>query len=94
MSKINYASTNFDKYVWIFILLDKVYVEISIPLINQSFIGTGDLFTALILIWMNLTNNDLKKSMENTVATIQAVLQRTIKCMYQITVVVYFYFIY
>ncbi|XP_025414125.1 pyridoxal kinase isoform X1 [Sipha flava] len=58
---------------------DKVYVEISIPLINQSFIGTGDLFTALILIWMNLTNNDLKKTMENTVATIQAVLQRTIK---------------
>lgn len=68
------------------ILLDKVYVEISIPQINQSFIGTGDLFTALILIWMNLTNNDLKKSMENTVATIQAILQRTIKCKYQITI--------
>jgi pyridoxine kinase len=70
-----------------------VYVEISIPLINQSFIGTGDLFTALILIWMNLTNNDLKKTMENTVATIQAVLQRTIKSKYQITVIAYLYLI-
>jgi len=57
----------------------KEYVELDIPIIDQSFIGTGDFFTALLLIWMNLTNNDLKHSMERTVATIQAVLKRTIK---------------
>ncbi|KAF0757429.1 pyridoxal kinase [Aphis craccivora] len=55
------------------------YIELDIPIIDQSFIGTGDFFTALLLIWMNLTNNDLKHSMEKTVATIQAVLKRTIK---------------
>ncbi|XP_015380105.1 PREDICTED: pyridoxal kinase [Diuraphis noxia] len=55
------------------------YVELDIPIIDQSFIGTGDFFTALLLIWMNLTNNDLKHSIEKTVATIQAVLKRTIK---------------
>lgn len=55
------------------------YIELEIPIIDQSFIGTGDFFTALLLIWMNLTNNDLKHSMEKTVATIQAVLKRTIK---------------
>ncbi|CAI6348078.1 unnamed protein product [Macrosiphum euphorbiae] len=57
----------------------KEYVELDIPIIDQSFIGTGDFFTALLLIWMNLTNNDLKNSIEKTVATIQAVLKRTIK---------------
>lgn len=62
--------------------LDKEYIEINIPLIDESFIGTGDLFTALILIWMNLTNNNLKQSMEKTIATIQAVLKRTLTCKY------------
>jgi len=57
---------------------------LDIPIIDQSFIGTGDFFTALLLIWMNLTNNDLKQSIEKTVATIQAVLKRTIKCNYLI----------
>jgi len=55
------------------------YIEINIPLINKSFTGTGDLFAALLLIWMNLTNNNLKKSIENTVATVQSVLKRTIE---------------
>lgn len=67
-------------YVFIYFFVDSEFVEIDIPLIDQSFIGTGDFFTALLLIWMNLTNNDLKKSMEKTVATVQAVLERTMKC--------------
>lgn len=71
-------------FIYNFILLGKEYVEINIPLIDQSFTGTGDLFTSLILIWLNLTDNNLKQSMEKTVATIQAVLKRTIKCKYQV----------
>jgi len=67
-------------------LLDEEYIELDIPIIDQSFIGTGDFFTALLLIWMNLTNNNLKHSMEKTVATIQAVLKRTIKCNYKIKI--------
>lgn len=33
---------------------------------------------------MNLTSNNLKQSMENTIATIQSVLKRTLKCKYWI----------
>jgi len=66
----------------IYIFLDDEYIEINIPLIDESFIGTGDLFTALLLIWMNISNNELKQSMEKTVATVQAVLKRTLKCKY------------
>lgn len=62
------------------ILLGNEYVEINIPLIGESFTGTGDLFAALLLIWMSLTNDNLKLSMEKTVATVQAVLKRTLKC--------------
>lgn len=65
-------------------LLDNDYVEINIPLIDQSFIGTGDLFAALLLIWMNATNNNLKTSIEKTVATVQAVLKQTVECKYKI----------
>ncbi|VVC43541.1 Pyridoxamine kinase/Phosphomethylpyrimidine kinase,Pyridoxine kinase,Ribokinase-like [Cinara cedri] len=57
----------------------KEYIEIDIPLIKQSFTGTGDFFTVLILIWMNLTKNNLKESMEKTIATIQSVLKRTLE---------------
>jgi len=64
--------------VYILLADEDNIIELDIPKIDQFFIGTGDLFTALLLIWMNLTN-DLKQSMEKTVATIQAVLHRTIK---------------
>ncbi|XP_050426053.1 pyridoxal kinase-like isoform X3 [Adelges cooleyi] len=56
----------------------KEYVDIYIPHIDHSFIGTGDLFASLLLLWMTLNNNNLKESMEKTVATIQAVLKRTL----------------
>jgi len=85
-------------FLYICILIDNEYIEINIPLINKSFTGTGDLFAALLLIWMNLTNNNLKKSIENTVATVQSVLKRTIeckyklKCNYQITIVIFSFY--
>lgn len=53
------------------------YVELTIPTIDETFVGTGDIFTAMLLAWMDLCGNDLKCSMEKTVATVQAVLKRT-----------------
>lgn len=44
-----------------------------------SFTGTGDLFAALFLAWMHKSNNDLKDSLEKTIATLQAVLKRTLQ---------------
>ncbi|CAH1114319.1 unnamed protein product [Psylliodes chrysocephalus] len=46
-----------------------------------AFTGSGDLFASLILSWMHKTENDLKLSLENTVASLQSVLVRTIEAM-------------
>ncbi|KAG8225003.1 hypothetical protein J437_LFUL006014 [Ladona fulva] len=54
-------------------------VTIKIPRFKQNFTGTGDLFTALFLAWMSHTQDDLKASLEKTIATMQAVLKRTIE---------------
>ncbi|XP_034251873.1 pyridoxal kinase [Thrips palmi] len=50
---------------------------ITFPKLKSSYTGTGDLFSALLLAWMWRSHNNLKQSLEYTVATIQAVLQRT-----------------
>ena len=42
-----------------------------------SFTGTGDLFSALILAWMDKTNLNLKESLEKSLATMHKVLSRT-----------------
>lgn len=49
----------------------------QIPKIPAVFTGTGDLFSALILCFMQQTGSDLKASLEKTVATLQSVLKRT-----------------
>jgi len=53
----------------------KVY-KIEIPRLPASFTGTGDLFAALFLAWTSKTH-DIQVALENTVATMQAVLKRT-----------------
>lgn len=54
-------------------------LKIEIPRLNSSFTGTGDLFAALFLAWMHKSDNDLKQSLEKTVASLQAVLKRTLQ---------------
>ncbi|XP_050541027.1 pyridoxal kinase isoform X2 [Daktulosphaira vitifoliae] len=76
VSSFNHSETNL-KSVGKSIFSENI-VEIDIPYIKYSFIGTGDLFAALLLLWMSLNNNNLKESMEKTIATIQAVLKRTV----------------
>ncbi|CAG9858283.1 unnamed protein product [Phyllotreta striolata] len=44
----------------------------------NSFTGTGDLFASLMLSWMHKTKNDLKKSLEYTIASLQSVLKKTL----------------
>ena len=53
-------------------------VRIYIPKFPAAFVGTGDLFTALVTAWLSRTGNDLVKTLENTIATMQAVLTRTL----------------
>ena len=40
--------------------------------------GTGDLFTALCTAWLSKTDGDIKVCLERTIATMQAVLTRTL----------------
>lgn len=51
---------------------------IDIQQLNQPFTGTGDLFSALFLAWMAKTDN-LCTTLENTIATLQSVLKRTLQ---------------
>lgn len=59
---------------------ERLKISISIPLIGNgiNFTGTGDLFAALFLAH-SYNNTDLTKALENTVATLQAVLKNTFK---------------
>ncbi|KAH1024609.1 hypothetical protein HUJ05_004069 [Dendroctonus ponderosae] len=56
-----------------------VKLKLQIPKLPASFTGSGDLFSALTLCLMQQTGSDLKLSLEKTVATLQAVLKRTLE---------------
>jgi len=57
-------------------------VRIHMPKLPREFTGTGDLFTALFTAWLYQTKGDIKVSLERTVATMQAVLKRTLDKVY------------
>ena len=52
---------------------------IKVPKLPLPFTGTGDLFTALFSGWLHKTSYDVKLSLENTVNTIQTILEDTLK---------------
>lgn len=54
-------------------------VTIKIKKLPANFTGTGDVFAALFLAWMYKTRNNLKVSLENTIATLQGVLGNTLQ---------------
>lgn len=56
----------------------KTELTICIPKLPCTFTGTGDLFAALLLAWMWHSKNQLKPSLEKIIATLQAVLRRTL----------------
>ncbi|XP_038209831.1 pyridoxal kinase [Zerene cesonia] len=51
--------------------------KIEIPKVDANFTGTGDLFAALFLAWSYKTKNDLKLTLELTIATLQAIVKDT-----------------
>lgn len=44
---------------------------------DANFTGTGDLFAALFLAWSYKTKNNLKLTLEQTIATLQAIVRDT-----------------
>jgi len=57
----------------------KTVVRLEIPKFPAAFVGTGDLFTALCTAWLSKTDGDIKVCLERTIATMQAVLTRTLQ---------------
>uniref|UniRef100_A0A0B6Y840 Pyridoxal kinase n=1 Tax=Arion vulgaris TaxID=1028688 RepID=A0A0B6Y840_9EUPU len=53
------------------------HYRLKIPVIDNIFVGTGDLFAASLLIFMD-KHKDLKVALEKTVAVVQNVIKRTI----------------
>jgi pyridoxine kinase len=53
--------------------------EIRVPHIDSYYTGTGDLFAALLLAWLNKLPDDFKRVLENVLSTIQSVLQITLR---------------
>jgi len=52
-------------------------IKVEMPLIGKSFVGTGDLFAALLLAWTSRHQHDLKLAMEKVISTMQIILRRT-----------------
>jgi len=50
-------------------------IKQTIPVLGAMFVGTGDLFAALLLVWLEKT--DLKNACQKVISTMQHVLQRT-----------------
>uniref|UniRef100_A0A671SLV5 Pyridoxal kinase n=2 Tax=Sinocyclocheilus anshuiensis TaxID=1608454 RepID=A0A671SLV5_9TELE len=53
-------------------------IRMDIPRVDAVFVGTGDLFAAMLLAWTHLHPNDLKMACEKTVSVIYHVIKRTI----------------
>ncbi|KAF5881003.1 pyridoxal kinase-like [Clarias magur] len=57
---------------------EKQRIRLDIPKVDAVFVGTGDLFAAMLLAWTHHHPNDLKKACEKTVSVMQHVIKRTI----------------
>nr|CAG4651132.1 EOG090X09AY [Simocephalus serrulatus] len=51
--------------------------KLDIPRLPHQFTGTGDLFSALLLAWLHLSEGNLSLAMTNSLGSLQGVLQRT-----------------
>ncbi|XP_003463994.1 pyridoxal kinase [Cavia porcellus] len=55
-------------------------IRMEMRKVDAVFVGTGDLFAAMLLAWTHKHPNNLKVACEKTVSAMHHVLQRTIHC--------------
>lgn len=55
-------------------------IRLEMHKLDAVFVGTGDLFAAMLLAWTHKHPDNLKVACEKTVSAMQHVLQRTIRC--------------
>uniref|UniRef100_A0A4W3JKH9 Pyridoxal kinase n=1 Tax=Callorhinchus milii TaxID=7868 RepID=A0A4W3JKH9_CALMI len=58
--------------------LVKERIRMEIPKVDAVFVGTGDLFTAMLLAWTHTHPNNLKMACEKTASALQHIVRRTI----------------
>lgn len=56
------------------------HIRMEMRKLDAVFVGTGDLFAAMLLAWTHKHPDNLKVACEKTVSAMQHVLQRTIRC--------------
>ncbi|KAG9509864.1 Pyridoxal kinase, partial [Fragariocoptes setiger] len=56
-----------------------VFEYVEVPRQEGNFVGTGDLFAALLTAWLHKSNNDIRTALRKTVSTVQIIIQRTLK---------------
>uniref|UniRef100_A0A7E4W4U5 Pyridoxal kinase n=1 Tax=Panagrellus redivivus TaxID=6233 RepID=A0A7E4W4U5_PANRE len=49
----------------------------TIPLVRGNFVGTGDIFAALLVVWLADLDGDLAGAVRNVIVTLQSILRRT-----------------
>lgn len=49
----------------------------DIPALPGRFVGTGDVFISLLLVWMDKLNGDIAAAIQNVISTLQGILRRT-----------------
>ncbi|KAE8621000.1 hypothetical protein XENTR_v10004646 [Xenopus tropicalis] len=54
-------------------------ISLELPRVEAVFVGTGDLFAAMLLAWTHHHPNDFKLACEKTVSAMHHILQRTIR---------------
>ncbi|XP_033117147.1 pyridoxal kinase-like [Anneissia japonica] len=57
----------------------KTGCKIEYPKLNMRFTGTGDVFSALLLVWTHKYPDNLQLACEQVISTMQGILQRTYK---------------
>ncbi|EPQ08807.1 Pyridoxal kinase [Myotis brandtii] len=67
---------NVNKYDYV--LMGSICMDIH--KVDTVFVGTGDLFAAMLLVWTHRHPNNLKVACEKTVSAVHHILQRIIKC--------------
>lgn len=56
---------------------EPVQYRFDIPILPGMFVGTGDIFTSLLLVWMDKLNGDMVRAIQNVIASLQGLLKRT-----------------
>lgn len=60
----------------------KLQHSFTFPKMKGQYVGTGDIFASLILVWVSDTKGDLRLSVEKALLSLQSVIKRVVEKAY------------